>query len=135
VRVGKVVNAWIWDVLSFHEKFEIRSAKDTPHWPTTAEMDRRWRLLDEELKEMRLAYAQRDLVEFTDAILDVIYVLIGTAIKMSIDLTPLWSMVHSTNMAKEKSPIPGHKAVKPPGWVGPDIAGGLREQGWTEGQE
>jgi hypothetical protein len=53
------------------------------------------------------------------------------AVEGGIDLRPLWVAVQAANLAKVGgSKRADGKVLKTPGWVPPDIAGLLRQQGW-----
>lgn len=75
-----------------------------------------------------------DLPGFADGCIDSLYVTIGALVAFGIDIKPLWRAVQAANMAKvggPKDPVTS-KQLKPPGWVPPDIAGELAEQGWRQ---
>jgi len=89
----------------------------------------RRRLIKEEAKELCKALKRRDEVEVIDGICDLMYVTVGTAVAMGIDLEPFWEQVQAANMAKEGGGKRGDgKVLRPEGWVAPDIAGILSEQ-------
>lgn len=71
-----------------------------------------------------------DLPAFIDALLDLEYVILGTHVSCGVDPQPIWEAVHASNMAKQPADDKFSKIVKPAGWVAPDIAGALRDQGW-----
>ena len=72
-----------------------------------------------------------NITEIADGIADLIYVLLGTAIEYGININPIWDEVQRTNMLKEGGGIrPDGKILKPEGWLSPDIAGILKQQGW-----
>lgn len=75
---------------------------------------------------------EKSLPKSADAIIDEIYVLIGSLLAMGIDFWPLWNAVHAANMAKAGGPVVNGKVTKPEGWQAPDIEGLLRKQGWSE---
>jgi predicted HAD superfamily Cof-like phosphohydrolase len=60
----------------------------------------RWRLLDEELAELREAYERDDLTEIADAIADIVYILVGTAHLKGIPFDRVLAEVHRSNMTK-----------------------------------
>lgn len=66
-----------------------------------------------------------DITKIADGIADQIYVSVGTAIALGIDMNPVWEIVQSANMMKFG---PGSyknehgKQMKPPGWKAPDEA-------------
>lgn len=87
----------------------------------------RARFLDEELQELLVAYEEHDLEKQFDALLDIVYVALGTALLMG-----LWSWdtgfkrVHDANMKKEPGrkesrpgSLPGYDCRKPDGWQAP----------------
>ena len=45
-------------------------------------------------------YSMNDFVEMTDAVGDLLYVVIGAAVTMGVNLTPIFDEIHRTNMAK-----------------------------------
>lgn len=69
-------------------------------------------------------WAQPDLVEAVDGLCDLIYVTLGTAEAIGIDLEPHFDAVHAANMAKTSAKINKHgkRGGKPPGWVSPNEA-------------
>ena len=70
-------------------------------------------------------------MEIADGICDSIYVLLGAALELGINITPLWDEVQRTNMAKEGGAIrEDGKILKPEGWKPPVISRLLKEQGW-----
>ncbi len=72
-----------------------------------------------------------DLPEVADAIADLCYVLMGTALEFGIPLQAVWDRVQVANMAKCLPAEPGGKIAKPAGWEPPRIEECLREHGWT----
>jgi predicted HAD superfamily Cof-like phosphohydrolase len=76
-----------------------------------------------------------DLVEVADALADLEYVTIGSAVTWGIPGHAVWEEVHASNLRKAggpRHPVTG-KALKPPGWTPPDIEGVLkREAGKAE---
>lgn len=87
----------------------------------------RLKLLREELSELETALRHGDLVETADALVDLSYVTLGTAVQLGLPWAQLWREVHSSNMRKrpgivKKRQVPGQiDAVKPPGWIPPDL--------------
>jgi len=75
---------------------------------------RRINLIKEELSELKSALLMNDLVETIDALCDIMYVVLGTAVELGIDLEPFYDEVHRSNMTK----VGGHfndygKYIKP----------------------
>jgi predicted HAD superfamily Cof-like phosphohydrolase len=77
--------------------------------------------MHEELSE----FIQADnLVDKADALVDLIYVALGTAYGLGLPFNPIWEAVHEANMQKVSGQTKrGNKvdAMKPPGWTGPEI--------------
>jgi hypothetical protein len=60
---------------------------------------------------------------------DLIYVAIGTAVALGVDLRPVWDAVHAANLAKAGGPRRADgKFLKSADWVHPDIKGILAKQ-------
>lgn len=156
-------------VSAFHEKFGY-PVRTTPTVPDDTEVRFRLLLVAEEFFEMldaslkdhgSVALAKSfvrkaivgeedgigpckikiDMVEFTDALTDLDYVIEGTRLTFGIDGRAMLAEVHRANMAKTNDALSSadsakrsgtRKAQKPPGWTPPDVVGVLREQGWAE---
>jgi predicted HAD superfamily Cof-like phosphohydrolase len=116
------------DVLAFHRKFACYVG-DYPHLPRRSIVDLRLRLIREEYRELLKAIRLGDLAGIADAIADLVYVIIGTAIAFGIDIRPIWQAVQQSNMAKTGGGTRGDgKILKPPGWRAPDVAGLVARQ-------
>jgi predicted HAD superfamily Cof-like phosphohydrolase len=120
------------DVLDFHRKFAqvIGAPEEQKARIGSQELVKfRLSLIKEELSELEEALEAGDLVETADALADLIYVTIGTAIAFGIDLRPVWYEVQKSNMAKEGGATRADgKLLKPAGWKPPNIELAL-EQG------
>jgi predicted HAD superfamily Cof-like phosphohydrolase len=124
---------WYGDVLEFHRRFACHVGT-TPAVPDDKTVDLRWKLINEEYAETCEAIADEDVVALADGIVDLIYVLIGTAISCGIDLRPVWRAVHRANLAKSLTGKRGDgKVQKGEGWQPPDVAGILAAQPPLEG--
>lgn len=120
---------WFSDVRRFEDKFGV-SVGNTPNIPSDEKVKiLRKKLHLEEFEELTRALDSNDLEEIADGIVDLIYVLIGTAISYGIDIRPVWAEVHRANMKKVGG---GQRAdgkiMKPEGWQPPDIKGVLLRQ-------
>lgn len=72
-----------------------------------------------------------DVAETVDGLCDLIYVALGTAVAMGVDLWPVFREVHRSNMTKTPGDVRDDgKINKGPTYSPPDIAGCLRAQGW-----
>lgn len=119
------------DVQAFQEKFNL------PMAPAPAFIDNvagtfRIDFMREELNEFIEAVENRDLPKAADALVDLAYVVHGTALMMGLPWKQLWDEVQRANMAKARathvsqskrnSPL---DVIKPPGWTQPDHNGAL----------
>lgn len=85
----------------------------------------RGNFMSEEVTEFMDAAMDGDIVGVADALTDMIYVAVGTALTMGIPLDKVWDVVHAANMKKVKGTTKrgiANDAVKPEGWVGPERA-------------
>lgn len=118
------------DVFELHEKKGMWYDGSPRHLPEDMHKHRLG-FLREELDEYEAAYLEGDLNKQFDAILDLIYVAIGTLQWMG--LAPVaregWDRVHAANMLRE--PVKSAKESKrgfhtdlkkPEGWVHPDLS-------------
>jgi predicted HAD superfamily Cof-like phosphohydrolase len=91
-----------------------------------------WPILDEFARKKTAPWdveQEPDIVEAVDGVCDLIYVALGTAEAIGVDLGPFFAEVHRTNMLKKAEPIDAHgkKGLKPEGWEKPRIAALLEE--------
>lgn len=134
------------------------STRDTIGLPSEADIKLRARLIAEEAFEVleaffstlssgniffkRLAYETLELIEknhpsvnmeaLADGFADLDYVVANARVGFGIDGIPIAAEVHRANMTKVGGPVDKFgKCGKPVGWVGPNIRGELRKQGWT----
>ena len=85
------------------------------------------------IDQQEYEHEERDFTKAADGLIDMEYVILGTHETMGINSTPLWKEVQKANMRKEGGATRDDgKIMKPAGWVGPDIEGALRAQGWSE---
>lgn len=64
-----------------------------------------------------------DRLELIDGLCDLIYVALGCAVEMGVDLQPHFDEAHRANTAKAGGEIRADgKRLKPPGWTPPDHA-------------
>lgn len=93
-------------------------------------VDLRLNLIEEELDELKQAIVDQDMVEFVDAICDLLYVVHGAALAAGIHhIQPFFEEVHRSNMDKLNGPIrEDGKQLKPEGWQPPRIKELLEER-------
>lgn len=130
------------DVQRFHVRFGVGPHLPTPHLPSHSIYKFRLKFLQEELKELEDAYAENDLPKYFDALLDLVYVALGTADLSSLPWQQGWDEVQRANMSKIRAGSVeeslqatgrGHRldVIKPPGWTPPDLRTVLIEAGWS----
>ena len=90
-------------VVDFNTQFGVKLYEDPQ--PDIFETDKStvdfgMKLIREEMGELEQAVLDRNFVEVADAIADSIYVLLGLAGRMGIDMDKVFEMVHSNNMSK-----------------------------------
>tara|TARA_E500000331_G_scaffold356773_1_gene416161 strand:+ start:3137 stop:3490 length:354 start_codon:yes stop_codon:yes gene_type:complete len=109
----------IKDVDAFLNKFGLKYDGLARSLPANTRRER-IRHLEEELREYRQA---KSVSEEFDALIDLIYLAIGTARMQGLDLEVGWDRVHQANMRKIKKGDTDYKAgiKKPEGWVKPDL--------------
>jgi len=152
------------DVAEFHMKMDI-PRPTTPTVPADDVLQYRVLFMEEELDEFRQAMADfvrgrqahlagdelaiaypptsqlKATAKMADALIDLVYVAMGTAYLMGLPWRDLWDEVQRANMAKERAASPeesasktgrGHSldVVKPVGWTPPDIEAILQRHGW-----
>lgn len=116
-------------VRDFHEKYGCM-INDKPTLVDDRTLLLRCRLLSEEVSEFIAAASNHDLVELSDAMGDIMVVLLGAAVVLGIDLEPIFAEIHKSNMSKTGGHDSGGKVSKGPDFVPPDIEGELRKQGY-----
>lgn len=122
------------DIKSFNEKFGlICHGLGGPVHLTKRKLRERFECMYEELNEFQTAVDIQDLEQQADALIDLVYFAIGTAVMLNLPWQNLWDDVHRANMAKERGVTKrGHKVdmIKPDGWVGPRTAEILGAHGY-----
>lgn len=115
------------DIIEFHEKFKL-DRLDKPG-PLNKELDDlRWDRLVEEMKELLVAKKAKDMEGQFDALIDIVYIALGTAYLHGLDFNAGWKRVHKANMKKqrvENIKDSRHKnsfdIIKPKGWHSPKL--------------
>ena len=129
------------DVGAFHQKFGLPNSNEgierRPLDYETYEFRRDFLL--EEVREFIEAFETDDQAGMADALIDLVYVAMGTAHLMGLPWQVLWNEVQRANMTKQRASEDGSDSkrgnsldvVKPPGWTPPDIEG-ILERHWRE---
>jgi len=135
------------DIARFHEKFGLEqnnskvavASEQQPdgdmldNWlsknrdkMTIEEWELRHLRLADEAEEYAEAVEDEDDEETLDALVDIMYIALGTAYRRGWDFAEAWKRVHTANMEKQRgNPTnskygSGFDIIKPQGWNGPD---------------
>ena len=117
------MNIEFYEVKKFQEAF----GHPTSDFPIVMEEERakkRYLWMSEELNEFLAASKNKDIVEQADAMIDVIYLALGTLVEMGVEPDELFKIVQHANMSKLWADGKPHyndmgKVVKPEGWEDP----------------
>ena len=112
-------------VKKFMETFG-QEVKTKPSFGTDKINGLRYDLIKEELEELKVAMANRDLLEVADALTDILYVTYGAGHAFGIDLDKCFEEVQNSNMSKlgkDGKPIYNEsgKVLKGPKYFKPDL--------------
>lgn len=118
------------DVIDFHNKFGINPTYFADHTMPVDLREFRIKFMQEELDEYKEAVENGDMEKAMDALIDLEYVLLGTAYMHQFKHNEGWDRVHSANMKKVRARRDGSDSVrgsawdvvKPEGWVAPDLS-------------
>ena len=116
------------DIKKFHERFGLEY-KGPPRVLDHDVAQFRIKFLKEELEEYIKADMEEDLEGQFDALIDLVYVALGTAYLQGLPFEEGWNEVQTCNMAKVRAGPNGEGSkrgspldvIKPPEWVGPDL--------------
>ena len=114
------------DVKIFMKTFGQR-VSITPKFPDKKTIQLRYDLIEEELKELKLAFDNKDLLEVADALTDILYVTYGAGHAFGINLDKCFKEVQNSNMSKldnNGKPIFNEfgKVMKGPKYFKPDLS-------------
>lgn len=114
------------DIREFHEFFGLEYDGDPRHLPPELQLFR-IAFMQEELNEYIRAVLAEDLEKQVDALVDLVYVALGTAYLQGFRWEPHWEQVHEANMRKVRATSKEQSArsstadvIKPSGWTPPD---------------
>lgn len=124
-HLGTPPDGYMADIRAFHEKFKL-GYNGSPRELEQELGSFRIKFMQEELDEYREAYVRGDLEKQFDALIDLVYVALGTAYLQGLPFQEGWRRVHLANMAKvrakkkeESKRGSEYDIVKPPGWTAP----------------
>ena len=112
------------DVRDFNHKFGLPEDCGQPRILADTVFMYKYDHLQEEMHELLKAHRAGDLTAFADALADLVYVALGTALFAELPFHEIWTEVQRANMDKERCTGPddprGHRAsaddvVKPEG--------------------
>ncbi len=86
------------DVKIFMQTFG-QGVSITPKFPDKKTIQLRYDLIEEELKELKLAFDNKDLLEVADALTDILYVTYGAGHAFGINLDKCFKEVQNSNMS------------------------------------
>ena len=113
------------DIEAFHKKFGWRQQKK-PAIPQvrTDLISFRIKFIEEELNELKAAIGENKTDDALDALVDLTYVIIGTAWLFNLPFNAAWKEVHKANMKKVRGRSRCsyyYDCIKPKGWQSPNI--------------
>ena len=115
---------FVTDIFEFHEKFGIAYYGPPRELPPDL-FEFRVKFMSEEVEEYAEAAYEGNKAKMFDALVDLIYVALGTAHLHGFQFDEAWSRVHAANMTKVKGPSERsalYDVIKPPGFVPPDLS-------------
>jgi predicted HAD superfamily Cof-like phosphohydrolase len=123
---------------AFHLKFGVPMPK-VPSFMNEEALTFRLKFLREEVQEFEDAHRAGNMKDAADALVDLVYVALGTALMMGLRSVwwSLWGRVQMKNMLKVRAQSAGESkrgtkldVVKPAGWTPPDHTPDLGDGPW-----
>lgn len=125
------------DVAAFHEKYGLEPNDDMTAQEYYDLVQFRIKFLREEFHEFIAGYEEDDHAQMFDALLDLVYVAMGTAYLLQYPWQEGWDLVQAANMSKVRALHPDESkrssawdVIKPDGWQAPDIKRLLQDHGF-----
>ncbi len=115
------------DINRFHNKFGFEKNKKVGIPDDPELVNFRTSFLMEELAEYTQAITKKDDAGALDALIDIVYIALGTAWLFNMPFEKGWREVQIANMKKIRSKIKSKKrgtkfdVIKPKGWIAPNI--------------
>jgi predicted HAD superfamily Cof-like phosphohydrolase len=111
------------DVINFQQKILGHPGSKKPMLPDPLIGTQQVDFLLEEVQELSQAVHEGDIVAFSDALADIVYVALGIAYQQGIPFDDIWDVVQKANMKKVRGMTKRgqtYDAMKPIGWVAPE---------------
>lgn len=86
-------------VRKFQEAFGA-NVSDKPNLPDSNERELRIKLLKEEWEEYLEGEENNDIVEISDALGDMLYIIYGTCVSYGLPIDEMFEEIHNSNMSK-----------------------------------
>lgn len=116
------------DIVAFHNKFKVPQSEAPSIELVDGLLDFRLGFMREELDEFVEAVELNDHVKAFDALIDLVYVAMGTAYVCQFPWQDGWDVVHAANLTKrrvehasESKRGSSYDIVKPEGWISPEL--------------
>lgn len=127
---------WVQSVKAFHRLYDCPDRTEeglSEGLPQMSDdrLELRLNLIREEVEELEVATEKRDEIEMADALGDIIYVVVGFALEMGLDLNEVIAEIQASNMTKlgadgQVVRREDGKVLKGPNYRPPNIASVLR---------
>ena len=122
------------DIDSFHKKYKFEKNEKVGIPDDNELVNFRTSFLMEELAEYTQAITKKDAAGALDALVDIVYIALGTAWLFNLPFERAWEQVQKANMNKIRSKSKSKKrgtsfdVIKPKGWRPPDIEQVIEEE-------
>lgn len=122
------------DIDQFHKKFKFEKNLKVGIPDDNELVNFRTSFLMEELAEYTQAITKKDAAGALDALVDIVYIALGTAWLFNLPFEKAWNEVQKANMSKIRTKSKSKKrgtsfdVVKPKGWTPPDIEQIIEEE-------
>ena len=117
----------IKDIDQFHKKFGFEKNEKVGIPDNNELVNFRTSFLMEELAEYTQAITKKDAAGALDALVDIVYIALGTAWLFNLPFDKAWNEVQKANMSKIRAKSKSKKrgtafdVIKPKGWEAPNI--------------
>ena len=122
------------DIDAFHKKYKFEKNEKVGIPDDNELVNFRTSFLMEELAEYTQAITKKDAAGALDALVDIVYIALGTAWLFNLPFERAWEQVQKANMSKIRTKSKSKKrgtsfdVVKPKGWTAPDIEQVIEEE-------